>query len=51
MKKNMKKTWNKPTITQLNVSKTAGGDKAKHTEKACNEKDSSWRGSRPCSSS
>ena len=32
MKKNVKKTWNKPTITQLNVSKTA--DQKKNNSEA-----------------
>ena len=31
MKKTIKKTWNKPTITQLDVSKTAG-QKRNHSE-------------------
>ena len=32
MKKNMKKTWNKPTITQLGVSKTYNVNKKNHNE-------------------
>ena len=47
----MKKNWNAPKLVKLDVSKTAGGDKDQHTEHACNEHDSSWRGSKACSSS
>ena len=48
--KNMKKTWNKPRIVKLDVSKTAGGHQIKKYESKCHHHDSSTHGYKACAS-